>query len=427
VFPYLTITRHFIDEPFENDVRVFKKTLGEESKGLLWPMDYKKLGMVLAGGCVLPILSSTTIDYNDFDLFLVGHKTLAESRQAIVDFAAHLTAVCGGVDPITVRQTSTSVTFLCRKKIIQVILRQYNTLAEVLHGFDLGACAMGFDGNEVWTTELGKIAFESRVNILCLDGRRATYESRLAKYFERDFGLVLRGFEMSCLNELPVEVEDAGADEDEYEYDDEDEHEHDKRKNQEIYLPRLIITLRNNFGLSDNTKLAKNIVARRAPRYAYETPAELPEYENTPSLHCETRCVNKWNLEQVLTGRLAGLMHQYVLSGPLNLEPCIASITDKAREELVDTMKRSIIQFRRGMPLAEINAALGRVDDAGYLLARGIEIPFVMRAVTDGTLLTKAGDENAVSLPDWYGPFFLKKQDDSKTCVPPQKPLFDTI
>lgn len=32
---------------------------------------------------------------------------------------------------------------------VQIVLRLYKTLAEVLHGFDVDACSVGFDGHTV--------------------------------------------------------------------------------------------------------------------------------------------------------------------------------------------------------------------------------------------------------------------------------------
>ena len=32
---------------------------------------------------------------------------------------------------------------------VQIVLRLYKTLAEVLHGFDVDACSIGFDGHTV--------------------------------------------------------------------------------------------------------------------------------------------------------------------------------------------------------------------------------------------------------------------------------------
>ena len=40
---------------------------------------------------------------------------------------------------------------------IQIILRDYSTLSEVLHGFDLGSCSVAFDGDNVYFTGLGRV------------------------------------------------------------------------------------------------------------------------------------------------------------------------------------------------------------------------------------------------------------------------------
>lgn len=41
---------------------------------------------------------------------------------------------------------------------IQIVLRLYKTLAEVLHGFDVDACSIGFDGHTVCTNDVHKFA-----------------------------------------------------------------------------------------------------------------------------------------------------------------------------------------------------------------------------------------------------------------------------
>ena len=48
----------------------------------------------------------------------------------------------------------------------QIILRLYNTISEILHGFDLGSCAVGFDGTTVFLTTLGKFCYEHMCNIV---------------------------------------------------------------------------------------------------------------------------------------------------------------------------------------------------------------------------------------------------------------------
>ncbi len=81
-------------------------------------------------------------------------------------------------------------------KEIQVITRVYKSKAEILHGFDIPACSVGYDGNDVYFTPLALIAHEA--NIIMVDPYRCsqTYEARLNKYFTRGFQLAMPGFAM---------------------------------------------------------------------------------------------------------------------------------------------------------------------------------------------------------------------------------------
>ena len=82
---------------------------------------------------------------------------------------------------------------------IQIILRHYATASEILHGFDLGSSACGFDGDQVFVTELGRFAYEYGYNIIDTTRRSTTYEARLAKYFNREFGLILPHLDVNAL------------------------------------------------------------------------------------------------------------------------------------------------------------------------------------------------------------------------------------
>jgi hypothetical protein len=73
---------------------------------------------------------------------------------------------------------------------LQVIFRCYSTISEILHGFDLGPSAIGFDGKDVWMTSLGRFAYEYGCMIVDSSRRSTTYEMRLVKYFKRGFDLI---------------------------------------------------------------------------------------------------------------------------------------------------------------------------------------------------------------------------------------------
>jgi len=73
---------------------------------------------------------------------------------------------------------------------IQIIFRLYSSISEILHGFDLGPSAVGFDGKNVWFTGLGKFAYEYGLSIVDVTRRSPTYEQRLEKYMKRGFKLI---------------------------------------------------------------------------------------------------------------------------------------------------------------------------------------------------------------------------------------------
>jgi len=104
---------------------------------------------------------------------------------------------------IDVYNTGRCITLVLRKNWredpiqIQIILRLYNTKSEILHGFDLGSSAVGFDGKELYFTTLSKFSYEYRVNIVDTSRRSVTYEQRLLKYLDRGFEIIMPKFHMS--------------------------------------------------------------------------------------------------------------------------------------------------------------------------------------------------------------------------------------
>jgi hypothetical protein len=72
---------------------------------------------------------------------------------------------------------------------IQIILRLYSPPAEILAGFDIDSCAVGFDGINVYAAHRAFIAFVTQINTVDRFYLSWNYELRLFKY-------ALRGFEM---------------------------------------------------------------------------------------------------------------------------------------------------------------------------------------------------------------------------------------
>lgn len=70
---------------------------------------------------------------------------------------------------------------------MSVIYRLYSSPLEVLTGFDVDSCAVGFDGSKVWMAQRCHSALVNQRNPINLTRRSPTYEMRLAKYAQRGF------------------------------------------------------------------------------------------------------------------------------------------------------------------------------------------------------------------------------------------------
>ncbi|KAL0226025.1 hypothetical protein P9112_013349 [Eukaryota sp. TZLM1-RC] len=94
-------------------------------------------------------------------------------------------------------RTKNSITIRVDALIIQVILRLYSSISELLHGFDLGSSSVAFDGSNVWLTSLGLLSVGRRINVVDTARRSTTFEARLKKYFQRGFAIVLPNLDMA--------------------------------------------------------------------------------------------------------------------------------------------------------------------------------------------------------------------------------------
>lgn len=172
--------------------------------------------ILIAGGSVSNIVyKAKTTEELDVDVFVYGLTTEEASKRTellIEQIATNVQKMLKLKDPKTkkpVHQEYEFKTFLLKnddtctlnigKTKIQIIFRLYTHLSEVLQGFDLGSSAIGFDGSNVYVTELGKFAFEYGFNIIDTTRRSTSYEKRLVKYFERDFNIIMPNLDISML------------------------------------------------------------------------------------------------------------------------------------------------------------------------------------------------------------------------------------
>jgi len=97
------------------------------------------------------------------------------------------------IDPHDV-DNATANTFLT----VQIVLRLYESPAEVLLGFDCDCCCLGFDGTAVWALPRAIRALQYGTNVLNplhAWPNKASYEFRLVKYAIRGFSVSVPGLE----------------------------------------------------------------------------------------------------------------------------------------------------------------------------------------------------------------------------------------
>lgn len=175
--------------------------------------------MLIAGGSVGETIKKNTDRYGskcDVDFFIYG-LSLEEANVRVKKWIDDLIScakayVLSQKDEKTSKKINYDYELKCEmirnnntllinilNKSIQLIFRLYKSKSEVLHGFDLGSSAVGFDGDQVYLTSLGKFCYEHSCNIIDTSRRSTTYEYRLEKYFNRGFNIVLPSLNIAQL------------------------------------------------------------------------------------------------------------------------------------------------------------------------------------------------------------------------------------
>lgn len=160
-------------------------------------------GLCVAGGAAAwPILGS---DVGDVDLFLYGladappaarwakvDEVAGKIRAAFADARYVMETMSEGLVTFHVeRESASSPSADDRTLTIQLVLRAYHSMSSILHGFDVPACCVGFDGEETLMTALGASALLYRAMVVHPAYQSPSFAYRLAKYFRRGCALVL--------------------------------------------------------------------------------------------------------------------------------------------------------------------------------------------------------------------------------------------
>ena len=160
---------------------------------------------------IISILTSKTIP-KDFDLFIyeeddLSPEELIQSQNAKINniisiithynYAINIVLVKGVLTmQLNVRTIEDSVNKMPIN--IQIILRDYCSISEILHSFDISCCSIAYDGNKTYLTKLAEYSILNNINIVIPEYRSNTYEARLVKYFNNlNFALLLPNLQLS--------------------------------------------------------------------------------------------------------------------------------------------------------------------------------------------------------------------------------------
>ncbi|KAL8715453.1 MAG: hypothetical protein Q9220_000787 [cf. Caloplaca sp. 1 TL-2023] len=180
----------------------FKKNFNLFSESSLADLDWTNV--VAAGSSVVTSLLPVPDKYNTSKKALreYYHQQLAPSSDVDLfiwglDEAAALekvkqieTSVRNAIlEEVTTVRTKNAITIASHYPIrhVQIVLRLYKSVSEVLSGFDVDCSCFAYDGNQVYGTPRGIAAFMTQTNTVDLTRRSPSYESRLSKYAHRGF------------------------------------------------------------------------------------------------------------------------------------------------------------------------------------------------------------------------------------------------
>jgi hypothetical protein len=164
--------------------------------------EYPDMPFVLVGGAVLRIYEQKNFDKNqDLDFAFVGNQDdfLPSVKRFTEIFLSNYES-----QHMFVR-TDNSITLLTElgrngrntnksPLKIQFILRVYNSITQMLSGFDIDACCIAYDGNHFYGTPRFLRCQETNSIVADPDRQSKSYGFRLYKYMSRDYMIKFPGF-----------------------------------------------------------------------------------------------------------------------------------------------------------------------------------------------------------------------------------------
>jgi ankyrin repeat protein len=123
---------------------------------------------------------------SDVDLFIYG----LDEEQAIEKIKQIETKVRDSIlQETTTIRTKNAITIASAypTRHVQIVLRLYKSVSEILTGFDVDCSCVAYDGKMVWATPRAVASYVTQINTIDLTRRSPSYENRLSKYSRRGF------------------------------------------------------------------------------------------------------------------------------------------------------------------------------------------------------------------------------------------------
>lgn len=190
----------------------FEHNFDTATRNMLTCIDWSNV--VVAGGSILTMLTAEklgdankmqqwfdkTDNFGDIDIFLYGLSD-RQATKKLYDIYDNIKKIMK-TEVYCVRGPR-AITFVSKYpyRHIQVILKNFSSVAEILNSFDVDCCCVAYDGNNVWTNERAMRAINQKINVVDLTKSSASYEYRLAKYGRRGFKVVVPSFDEANVNE----------------------------------------------------------------------------------------------------------------------------------------------------------------------------------------------------------------------------------
>ena len=183
----------------------FSQTFDRITRGILRGLDWNNV--LIAGGIVLTTLLHTdpsqdddkSVKDPDINLYIYGLCPKDANHKLGHIYDTWVRNLPSTADQRLIVKTSKTITFLTcyPNRRVQIALKLLHSPTDVLLGFDLDPCTIGYDGSQVLMLPRCARAIETGYSLFTMDlvwghhvgDRRATQDSRVFKYADRGFGI----------------------------------------------------------------------------------------------------------------------------------------------------------------------------------------------------------------------------------------------